>query len=98
MVGWLRAEADRASFSNRFSRSASEATAAGSTLIATSRESRVVPRPLHLSHAAGAQGREDLVGAEAATGRERHCRITRQNDTRSAARKRRGGWRPVILP
>ena len=41
MLGWFRAEADRASFSNRFSRSWSEASASGSTLIATSRARRV---------------------------------------------------------
>src|ERR1700693_3466777 len=39
MLGWLREEADRASFSNRFNRSASDASSAGSTLIATSRRS-----------------------------------------------------------
>ncbi len=41
MFGWFRAEADRASFSKRFNRSASDASSAGSTLIATSRSSRV---------------------------------------------------------
>ena len=44
MFGWLRAEAARASFSKRESRSASADTSAGSTLIATSRPSRVSPR------------------------------------------------------
>src|SRR5262245_45077095 len=41
MLGWFKAEAARASFSNRFRREGSEATSAGSTLMATSRESRV---------------------------------------------------------
>ena len=41
MFGWFSAEADRASFSNRLSRSWSDASASGSTLIATSRASRV---------------------------------------------------------
>src|SRR5436309_15515081 len=41
MLGWFRAEADRASFSKRLSLEGSEATSAGSTLIATLRPSRV---------------------------------------------------------
>ena len=41
------------------------ATSAGSTLIATSRAEPRVPRPVHLSHPARAERREDLVGAEA---------------------------------
>ena len=36
-LGWLRAEAERASFSNRLKRTGSEAKASGRTLIATSR-------------------------------------------------------------
>ena len=40
MLGWLSEDADRASFSNRFRRSVSEASSAGRTLIATSRSNR----------------------------------------------------------
>src|SRR5205085_4526595 len=40
MLGWLRDDAARASRSKRFSRSGSDASPAGSTLIATSRPSR----------------------------------------------------------
>src|SRR5262244_3729163 len=46
MLGWFKAEAERASFSNRLTRSRSDVTSAGRTLIATSRSSRVSrPRP-----------------------------------------------------
>jgi hypothetical protein len=31
-----------------------------------------VPRPIHLSHPASAERREDLLGSELASGRERH--------------------------
>ncbi len=41
MLGWFNAEADRASFSNRRSRSWSDASDSGSTLIATSRARRL---------------------------------------------------------
>ncbi len=41
MLGWLSAEAERASFSKRLSRSSFAARSAGRTLIATSRPSRV---------------------------------------------------------
>src|SRR6266496_3396952 len=41
MLGWFKAEADRASFSKRLSLEGSEATSAGKTLTATSRPSRV---------------------------------------------------------
>ena len=68
MLGWFRAEADRASFSKRFSLSGSEASSAGSTLIATSRAETRVARPVHLSHAAGAERRDDLVGTQTGAG------------------------------
>jgi hypothetical protein len=45
---------------------------AGSTLIATSRPSRVVPRAVHLAHSTRAERREDLVGPEASSRRKRH--------------------------
>jgi hypothetical protein len=38
ILGWFKAEAVRASFSNRWSLAASEARLSGSTLIATSRD------------------------------------------------------------
>ena len=41
MLGWFKAEADRASFSKRLSLEGSAATSAGRTLIVTSRPSRV---------------------------------------------------------
>jgi hypothetical protein len=41
MLGWFNADADRASFSKRLSLDASDASSAGSTLIATSRLRRV---------------------------------------------------------
>ncbi len=41
MLGWFKAEADRACFSKRLSLEGSEATSAGRTLIATSRPRRV---------------------------------------------------------
>ena len=46
--------------------------ASGSTLIATSRPRPGVPRAVDLAHAARADGGEDLVGAKAGTGCQRH--------------------------
>src|SRR5262249_14103422 len=49
MLGWLSAEAARASFSKRFRREASPATSAGRTLTATSRARRVSRDRRHTS-------------------------------------------------
>ena len=45
------------------------------TLIATSRSSLRVARAIDLAHSPGAEGRDDLVRAEAAAGRKRHGRV-----------------------
>ena len=47
-------------------------SAAGSTLIATVAIEPRVARAIHLAHAARAERREDLVGAETRTGGETH--------------------------
>ncbi len=74
MLGWFSAEAERASISKRWRRSGSDAVAEGRTFTAISRPSFGVLRPVDLTHAARADRRDDLVGAEAGTGCERQVR------------------------
>ena len=72
MFGWLSAASVCASRVKRASRSGSRAKSSGRTLIATSRLSLRVAGAIDLAHAAGADGGEDLVGAEARARGQRH--------------------------
>ena len=71
MLGWFRAEADRASFSKRLRRSWSDGQRLRQHLDRHLAPEPRVPRPVHLAHPARAERREDLVGAEASPGGER---------------------------
>ncbi len=72
MFGWFSAASAFASRSNRASRSGSAAKSAGSTLIATSRSSFEITRPIHLSHPACTQRVDDLVVAQPGAAWELH--------------------------
>ena len=69
-VRMIQRASDFASRWKRARRSASPANDAGSTLIATSRFSFVSRRAIDLAHSARADGRGDLVDAEASAGSE----------------------------
>ena len=72
MLGWFRAEAARASVSKRARRSASRASSGRQDLDRdVAREPRVA-RPVHLAHAARAEGPDDLVGGEPRPGGQGH--------------------------
>ncbi len=72
MLGWFRAEADRASFSKRFSRSCVRRQRLRQHLDRHLARQARVPRPVHLPHPACTERRQDLVGAEPRSGRESH--------------------------
>ena len=77
MLGWLIAATARASRSNRASASGSLASAAGKHLDGdVAAEPRVVGA-VDLAHAAGADGRDDLVRAEARANERVHWANTR---------------------
>ena len=75
MLGWFKAEADRASFSNRLSRSGSEATPGQHLDRHLAPEPRV-PRAVDLSHASRSDRSQNLVRAQTESGRERHLRAS----------------------
>ena len=64
MLGWLRAEAARASCSKRWRRSSFAASSGRQDLDRDLAAEARVPRPVDLAHAAGPEGPEDLVRAE----------------------------------
>src|SRR5262245_26737589 len=108
MLGWLRADAARASFSNRFKRAGSAETSPGRTLIATSRESReslarqTSPIPPAPSGATISYGpRRDPGAGVISDGKNRRLpagTASHQNEMRRAKRRSLGSERAVTLP
>ena len=68
MFGWFSAETARASCSKRRRRSASSENDGRQDLDRDLAPEPRVARAVHLAHAAGAERRDDLVGAEARAG------------------------------
>src|ERR1700674_3254995 len=76
MFGWLSAEADLASNSNRFTRARSLERPPCSTFRATSPPKPGVRRTVDPAHAARSELGNDLVRSEPRPGRERHSLTT----------------------
>ena len=68
ILGWLSAEAARASRWKRSSVCGDAVTPSGRTLMATTRSRRVSLGPIHFAHPAGTERADDFVGAEASAG------------------------------